>query len=55
MASKQIAEIKAYEYDTKEEMEREIYALRDSKEWKVQNTYELNGKWRAEYFKINLC
>jgi len=53
MASMQIAEIKVYEYDTKKEMEREINALKNS-EWKVQNTYEFLGKWRAEYYKSNI-
>lgn len=48
--SKQIFEIRAYAYETKKDMEKEINLLQNS-EWKTINTYELNGKWIAEYKK----
>jgi hypothetical protein len=48
--SKLISEVKVYEYENKEDLDREIKALKNS-EWKVYNTYEFGGKWRAEYIK----
>lgn len=48
--AKQIFEIKAYEYDTEESMQRDITALKNSS-WKVINTYKQDEKWIAEYKK----
>jgi len=55
--SKQVIEIQIYEYDSQEEMNKEIMALSRS-EWLsktgylLKDSYEVfDGKWRAEYQK----